>query len=123
MKKPEATKKQKIMVGTVIFLFILMFNFVGVKLGLERGSSSLDPSTWKEYFSQLPKFTIIAAFVSYIAIYILSKLSLGTNYYMCTKCLEPTTTQETNNLTCVKCKGLLEPLDGFYERHPDLKKD
>lgn len=46
---------------------------------------------------------------------------LEPNYTICPSCLQPYFGDETKDNKCPKCNGELENLDGFYERHPELK--
>ena len=41
---------------------------------------------------------------------------------ICLNCQKPFSFYEINNYQCPKCNGVLENLDGFYERHPELNK-
>jgi len=40
---------------------------------------------------------------------------------MCEKCLKPYYKKDVENLLCPKCTHPLENIDGFYNRHPELK--
>ena len=51
------------------------------------------------------------------------------NYYreqervlMCSVCVKPFQKKEVPTLKCPICNENLEELEGFYERHPELKK-
>nr|WP_321260333.1 hypothetical protein [uncultured Pseudodesulfovibrio sp.] len=45
--------------------------------------------------------------------------SIGT--YICPKCETAVDFRNVGNHTCPKCQTELEPLVGFYERHPEFK--
>lgn len=45
----------------------------------------------------------------------------GKQILMCLKCVKPFYKNACLNLRCPICNGLLEDLEGFYERHPELK--
>ena len=40
---------------------------------------------------------------------------------MCIQCQTPHLPDGSIVFTCSKCGGELEPIEGFYERHPELK--
>ena len=42
--------------------------------------------------------------------------------YICPKCQTVWPTNKTNKTICLKCKLSLEALNGFFERHPDMKE-
>lgn len=41
--------------------------------------------------------------------------------YICQRCERTITFYNYGDGFCPKCKNKLEPLEGFYERHPELK--
>ena len=43
-------------------------------------------------------------------------------YVMCASCLTPSDEKDLKAGKCPKCNGSVEKLDGFYDRHPDLKE-
>jgi hypothetical protein len=45
----------------------------------------------------------------------------GKKVLMCMECVKPFYKNACLNLKCPICNGLLEDLEGFYERHPELK--
>ena len=42
-------------------------------------------------------------------------------FLICPKCRSPFNWKEVPDGRCPECKGELEDLEGFYERHPELK--
>ena len=40
---------------------------------------------------------------------------------MCKTCVKPYYKKDTPDLRCPNCHGELEKLEGFYDRHPELK--
>lgn len=47
---------------------------------------------------------------------------LTTSTYICPNCEAAVDFREVGDHTCPKCKVQLEPLEGFYDRHPELKE-
>lgn len=45
------------------------------------------------------------------------------DHFICINCLEPFSSQQLDELRCPKCSGDLEPLSGFYDRHPNLREE
>ena len=45
----------------------------------------------------------------------------NTTTYICPKCEETVEDIEGKDIYCPKCGTKMEPLKGFYERHPELK--
>ena len=46
----------------------------------------------------------------------------GDDLLMCIQCNEPHERKNTQNHKCPVCSRELEPLKGFYDRHPELKE-
>ncbi len=42
-------------------------------------------------------------------------------FLICPNCKKPFNEKDIKNKLCPECKIVLEKLDGFYERHPELK--
>jgi|GEM_PF-1899905 len=45
----------------------------------------------------------------------------GNDILMCHQCNQPIERKQTKGNKCPTCDVELEPLDGFYDRHPELK--
>lgn len=43
--------------------------------------------------------------------------------YMCVKCKQPLWCEDVLDLKCPECGRDLEPIKGFYDRHPELRRD
>jgi len=50
-----------------------------------------------------------------------SKLYTGNDILMCPQCNQPIERKQTQGNKCPTCDVELEPLDGFYDRHPEFK--
>ena len=49
------------------------------------------------------------------------KYSDTNRFWMCKTCIKPFGIQDVPELICPSCHNDLERLEGFYERHPELK--
>lgn len=47
--------------------------------------------------------------------------SFNDSYLICPNCRKPYNKKNITNRRCPDCSTMLEELDGFYERHPELK--
>lgn len=45
------------------------------------------------------------------------------NFIICPECRKTYRESDVSQRICTECKSMLEPLDGFYDRHPEFKKD
>ncbi len=75
---------------------------------------------WSSY--NIPLGIVVASIGLFMFIMAFRK---GQRYYaevfICPKCETALPFAEVPNEICPKCQTKLEPLEGFYERHPELK--
>ena len=64
--------------------------------------------------------TIFGLFLLVIGIF--KSQSVTSRKYICPKCEEIVERSGSDDIYCPKCGTKMEPLEGFYERHPDRKK-
>ena len=55
----------------------------------------------------------------FLVIYAVTKKELKS--FICPKCDEVVESNKMKNIECPGCHHKMEPLEGFYERHPDKK--
>lgn len=48
--------------------------------------------------------------------------SQNASYWICSECEKVSKKKYMINSGCADCGGTMEPLEGFYDRHPELKK-
>ena len=65
-------------------------------------------------------FIIIGISIFVIALRKKAK-EFGDKFLICPTCKKPFNKKDVTNSRCPKCKAELEDLEGFYERHPELK--
>jgi len=61
---------------------------------------------------------IIAGVVAFVLAYMKAEVS---GLWMCKSCIKPFSRNNAPDLICPICNDKLEELEGFYERHPELK--
>lgn len=99
----------------------------------------VDPIFYSSYLNKVVNFTGIEWFVGACLIIvgcyvILSSFQRKTieaekkrkedkKVMMCRECVKPFYKKNCNDLKCPECKAPVEELIGFYERHPELKKN
>jgi hypothetical protein len=85
-------------------------------------------STQFEYFFDFSKikwplgifFILFGAIMLWLTV---KKEGKETRYLICLKCKKIFDVLEFRQDECPQCKVQLESLNGFYEKHPELKKD
>lgn len=104
---------ERLFFSIIIFLFTLAGLVFDQKLGLRASRKH----SWVEIYENLPLFIVISAFFAIPFFFASDK-----NVFICSNCQEIHSKKKAHNMTCRKCGNQLEPLVGFYERNPHLKK-
>jgi hypothetical protein len=82
---------------------------------------------YSTYDVPVPKFAgiLLIFFGIYFSIAVIRKRKWKSvsDYLICKECLTTYVRSELKNHHCPKCEGSLDELNGFYERHPELKSN
>jgi len=109
--------------STTAFFFstiALFLSFISEKWGLQR-TKVPETISWHEFFTERIDTVLIYTLSGFIIGYIFHhKIFKEKKFSICSNC--QTTIETGDMLTCEKCGKKLEPLKGFYNRHPDLRK-
>jgi hypothetical protein len=106
----------------------IMFLLLGVCLALygfftiiQRGYYS---SRFEFYFDFGPYHYIFGIFVAVVGVFFVytSLTSKKKKFLICPECKKSFNPKDVPNSYCPKCSIGLEDLDGFYDRHPELKE-
>lgn len=109
-----------------ILMILLGITLFGFGLGIILDPEFYD-SKHQFYFDfsgiRYPFGGFLAAIGSLFIILALKKKAkdFEENFMICAKCLKPLYKKEALNNKCPECGGKLEDLDGFYDRHPELR--
>nr|WP_320049436.1 hypothetical protein [uncultured Desulfuromonas sp.] len=125
----ETTKyiKQSAKRVAIFSLLILPFFLIGIKVGYNKWAGDIKPIPWEDFLALLPKAMIIytANVICFFIIYTMMLIFLkGSNdSYICTECenVLKKWQMDKNSGKCTVCGSNMEPLEGFYERHPDKR--
>ncbi|MDD5452107.1 MAG: hypothetical protein PHT49_09470 [Desulfovibrionales bacterium] len=101
----------------------VVFTVFGVLIMMEKGFLYFGE------FIKLGETTIPVAIVSFIIAGLNIWLGIRKKtariyeqeYLICPECKEVYTSDKVPDCRCLKCNAQLEPLSGFYDRHPKLK--
>ncbi len=126
LKKPIVKSRARA-IGDIIFLFILpLLMIIGILYEMHRGGnvSNEKAAQWLEdiLFAVIMVFPygLYKAYWALIAI-IRNDYSNESETVICLNCHELFSIYKVSKMICPKCTGVLENLNGFYDRHPDLK--
>ena len=66
-------------------------------------------------------FILLGLFFVWLSIWRKAIRVIEGEFFKCTRCGEVIDSKSLKNLICPKCDGVLEELEGFFERHPEIK--
>ena len=116
------TKNEKIGWSIIIASTFTIVDVLHRKIGgmLSGGKYSSSPS-WKEMIGFLPEF-IGLFFIVLIGALIYHFIIKNEKEFICPRCLKPFTVNRPSTPKCPDCNIEAEILQGFYDRHPELKE-
>jgi hypothetical protein len=88
--------------------------------GFRKFGPQASPKSFLEILVEWPTFLAISTLVFLVTWWWQASTDEIT-YMICRTCQEVYEKRDVPFQTCIKCKATLEVLEGFYERHPDLK--
>ena len=117
----EYKNKDKLYVSSMFGALGFLCGVVAEKWGISRGKVP-DTISWHEFFTERLDNVLLISVVVFALAYILHGWLKGNSTYLiCVKCQTPYDKNNINNNLCPSCNVELEPLKGFYERHPEFK--
>ncbi len=113
--------KDKIVIATLFGFVGLLCGVISEKWGIARNKVP-DTISWNELFSERLDNILILSAITFVFGYLLSNSLKGdAKYLICYKCQTPYDKSKLCSDQCPSCKHQLEKLEGFYQRHPELK--
>lgn len=109
-------------------MFYRIVNILGGLLSLWVGFRMYRDKMEHHYgFPVPPETGLLLCIVGIILIYfgIFTKKGIHMredNILMCLSCQKPIRSENAVELICPLCQGKLEELEGFYDRHPELRR-
>ena len=76
--------------------------------------------TWGEVFDLWPRF-LISVVTLFAVVFLWQLQRRDEDYYICTGCLKSFYWHQVRDGICTECSQPVETVDGFYERHPEMK--
>lgn len=119
------SKRKDFGIAKLLFLILAVYCFLKSLLVFLTGEF-----TWKAghefYFDGTPRYAVssllLALGVGLLFVMVKYK-SKKQNFYICTNCDFCSQVQAVSPAhVCPECQGAMEPLEGFYERHPEINQ-
>lgn len=124
MGQPDSEKKAEKEFNLVWFIFGIMLVMFGLHVLYDpiiegKGGVSIDMSPFQ---------TPVSIAAVGVGAYLVWSSFVGRRYdgndvLMCPKCGNSVMKKEVQDGICPACEGVLEPIEGFYDRHPDLDEE
>lgn len=130
--KPPKFKSKKDAYGKFLSYFFAPFALPCISLGLVFRAQSYYGDISYDNTKNYIFFVVVVSLI--VIIYCWYKAFWALTAYMndnfgntpeaviCLNCLSPFLFENVNGFSCPKCSGELEDLEGFYERHPELRE-
>lgn len=124
MNRSEKHIKQSMLYAAAISVVALVVYIVSELVGFSKLHPGVAPKTIPEVVADLPRLIVYSLLVFAGALW--WKMSQRMKMtLMCRSCKEPIEIEKEPEKatiqTCSKCGGVLEELDGYYDRHPEEK--
>jgi len=109
-------------------MFYRIINIIGGLLSIWSGFKMYRDKMELHYGFPIPPETgllvgIVGVILIYFGVFTKRGLHIGdNNFLICLNCQTPVRSDDVTDLMCPQCQGILEKLDGFYDRHPELKE-
>lgn len=121
MSKSERYIKESIGFAAAMSVVALTIYFIQRLVGFDKMNPGATPKTFAEVLAEWPRLLGLAvAFFIGTLWWRLSQKEKGT--FICNSCQEPvereTESEVKSEITCQKCGGAMEHVEGYYDRHP-----
>ena len=115
--------KERIAFAVLLAFVGLFIGVIAEKYGISR-SKVPNTITWNKFFSErLDDVFYYIATCSLIGFLFPSIIFSNQKFLICPKCQNTYYKDDVKDKICTTCNVSLEKLEGFYERHPELKDE
>lgn len=116
--------KESVLFAAAMAAFAFSIYFIQRLVGFDKMNPGATPKTFSEVLTEWPRLLGLAvAFFLGALWWRLSRKEKET--FICSRCQVPgdreAETDGQKEIICQKCGGKMEPIDGYYERHPDRR--
>jgi large-conductance mechanosensitive channel len=118
--KNKYTVKKSFDLAAIFTIIIISCFAILLKFGISKWRTYDTPISWGEFISMTPKL-LIFGFIVFLIIFIFTLFLKDPKIVICINCLNTFYEANTKEKTCPECQSTLENLNGFYERHPNLR--
>lgn len=121
MNRSKKHIRESAIVAACFAAIFVVVEIISQLTGARKYGGPAKPKTLLELLHDSPKLLAIGIVTFIVAWWFKAgEKETVTVYVLCRNCLEPFDQDKIPHGVCMKCNGPLEPLEGFYERHPEL---
>lgn len=115
-------RKERLIIAFFFGILGMGLGLITEKWGIGRGRPPYTIS-WIEFFSERLDNVLIMSLLAFGAGYLISgTLGHDSEHLICPRCQTPYNNNDVTHQACPKCLVKLEPIKGFYKRHPEFKE-
>jgi Uma2 family endonuclease len=89
-------------------------------VGFDKMNPAATPKSFSEVLSEWPRLLGVSVIV-FVAVWWWQTSQKEPETVICSNCKEVIEKEKVPEPICRKCGGRLEEIEGFYDRHPDLR--
>jgi len=124
MNRSDKHFKESVLFAAAMAVFAFSIYFIQQLVGFDKMNPGATPKTFSEVVTEWPRLLGLAvAFFLGTLWWRLSQKEKET--FICSRCQEPvdreTESDVQKEITCQKCGGKMEQIEGYYDRHPDRR--
>lgn len=117
-RRSERHTKESTVLAALAAIGAVGFYFISELIGFDRTNLATTPKTLQEVIADLPKILGVGLLV-FVGTWWYQMSQKEAQYKICCNCTETYEIDSKELSVCEKCGGVLEDLEGFYDRHPD----
>jgi uncharacterized membrane protein YvbJ len=122
MNRSERQIRETTVIATTVTVVVLIFSVIAELVGFSKTDPGATPKKFIDVIAHWPRYLGIGI-VFFIGTFWWQSSQNEPPYLICRKCKETTEKGKESSALCTKCGGELEDLEGFYERHPELRQE
>lgn len=125
MNKSDKHFNESVLFAAAMAVFAFILYFIQQLVGFDKMNPvGATPKTFPEVVAEWPRLLGLA-FLVFLGTLWWKLSQKEKETFICSRCQEPVYREAESNqqkeITCQKCGGKMEPIEGYYDRHPDRR--
>ena len=120
MRREERHNKNNTVTAVALSAIVTVAHFIAQMVGFDKMDLGATPKSFFEVAAEWPKFLLLGM-IYFIVVLCSLASKIDPEYVICGNCRHVSEQKSESISRCKKCGGKLEYLEGFYDRHPELR--